>query len=56
MYELVRVGADNLIGEIIRLEGDNATIQVHSWSSAARAGGRPASWCSAPVPTSPTGA
>jgi vacuolar-type H+-ATPase catalytic subunit A/Vma1 len=28
MYELVRVGADNLIGEIIRLEGDNATIQV----------------------------
>ncbi len=28
MYELVRVGPDNLIGEIIRLEGDNATIQV----------------------------
>ena len=28
MYELVRVGADSLIGEIIRLEGDNATIQV----------------------------
>jgi V-type H+-transporting ATPase subunit A len=28
MYELVRVGNDNLIGEIIRLEGDNATIQV----------------------------
>lgn len=28
MYELVRVGADQLIGEIIRLEGDNATIQV----------------------------
>ncbi len=28
MYELVRVGNDKLIGEIIRLEGDNATIQV----------------------------
>lgn len=28
MYELVRVGPDQLIGEIIRLEGDNATIQV----------------------------
>ena len=28
MHELVRVGADNLIGEIIRLEGDTATIQV----------------------------
>ena len=26
MYELVRVGAEELIGEIIRLEGDNATI------------------------------
>lgn len=31
MYELVRVGPDQLIGEIIRLEGDNATIQV--WHS-----------------------
>lgn len=30
MYELVRVGADALIGEIIRLEGDTATIQVGS--------------------------
>ena len=30
MYELIRVGADNLIGEIIRLEGDSATIQVCS--------------------------
>jgi V-type H+-transporting ATPase subunit A len=27
MYELVRVGHDKLIGEIIRLEGDSATIQ-----------------------------
>ncbi|MEW5299014.1 MAG: hypothetical protein WDW36_002069 [Sanguina aurantia] len=29
MYELVRVGPDQLIGEIIRLEGDNATIQCY---------------------------
>ncbi|RVX17649.1 V-type proton ATPase catalytic subunit A [Vitis vinifera] len=29
MYELVRVGYDSLIGEIIRLEGDSATIQVY---------------------------
>lgn len=28
MYELVRVGKLRLIGEIIRLETDNATIQV----------------------------
>lgn len=28
MYELMRVGLDNLIGEIIRLEGNSATIQV----------------------------
>ena len=28
MYELIRVGNDKLIGEIIRLEGDSATIQV----------------------------
>ena len=36
MYELIRVGMDNLIGEIIRLEGDSATIQVcaapHAWT------------------------
>ena len=30
MYELVRVGHDQLVGEIIRLEGGFATIQV-SW-------------------------
>ena len=29
MYELIRVGQDKLIGEIIRLEGSNATIQVN---------------------------
>ena len=28
MYELVRVGYYNLVGEVIRLEGDQATIQV----------------------------
>lgn len=30
MYELVRVGYYELVGEIIRLEGDMATIQVRS--------------------------
>lgn len=30
MYELIRVGNDKLIGEIIRLEGDSATIQVQA--------------------------
>ena len=29
MYELVRVGHMELVGEIIRLEGDMATIQVY---------------------------
>lgn len=29
MYELVRVGYFQLVGEIIRLEGDMATIQVN---------------------------
>ena len=33
MYELIRVGQDNLIGEIIRLEGNSATIQVDKRSS-----------------------
>ena len=28
MYELIRVGAERLIGEIIRLEADTATIQA----------------------------
>lgn len=30
MYELVRVGYFQLVGEIIRLEGDMATIQVYN--------------------------
>lgn len=41
MYELIRVGQDNLIGEIIRLEGNSATIQVQpccSFSSGAAGG------------------
>jgi len=29
MYDVVRVGEENLIGEIIRLNGDNAIIQVY---------------------------
>ena len=29
MYEVVRVGKDSLVGEIIRLEGDTASIQVY---------------------------
>jgi len=33
MYELVRVGYDQLVGEIIRLEGETATIQVYEETS-----------------------
>jgi V-type H+-transporting ATPase subunit A len=33
MYELVRVGHGELVGEIIRLEGDFATIQVYEETS-----------------------
>eukprot|EP01100_Stratorugosa_tubuloviscum_P006407 TRINITY_DN276_c0_g8_i1.p1 TRINITY_DN276_c0_g8~~TRINITY_DN276_c0_g8_i1.p1 ORF type:complete len:624 (-),score=322.85 TRINITY_DN276_c0_g8_i1:222-2093(-) len=33
MYELVRVGYSQLVGEIIRLENDNATIQVYEETS-----------------------
>jgi V/A-type H+-transporting ATPase subunit A len=29
MYDVVRVGADNLIGEIVELHGDRASIQVY---------------------------
>ncbi|KAF2269400.1 V-type ATPase [Lojkania enalia] len=29
MYELVRVGHDNLVGEVIRIDADRATIQVY---------------------------
>ncbi|RMB93947.1 hypothetical protein DUI87_29683 [Hirundo rustica rustica] len=35
MYELVRVGHAELVGEIIRLEGDMATLQVYEETSGA---------------------
>lgn len=38
MYELVRVGYDELVGEIIRLEGDLATIQVYEDTSGVTVG------------------
>jgi V/A-type H+-transporting ATPase subunit A len=33
MYDIVRVGAEGLMGEVIRLEGDSATIQVYEDTS-----------------------
>jgi vacuolar-type H+-ATPase catalytic subunit A/Vma1 len=33
MHEMVEVGKDGLIGEIIRLEGEYATIQVYQNTS-----------------------
>jgi V-type H+-transporting ATPase subunit A len=38
MYELVRVGHIELVGEIIRLEADTATIQVYEETSGLRVG------------------
>jgi len=38
MYELVRVGYSELVGEIIRLEGDFATIQVYEETSGVTVG------------------
>ncbi len=38
MYEMVRVGADKLIGEIIELEGDTATIQVYEETAGMKPG------------------
>ncbi|XP_065579169.1 V-type proton ATPase catalytic subunit A isoform X2 [Artemia franciscana] len=38
MYELVRVGYYELVGEIIRLEGDMATIQVYEETSGVSVG------------------
>lgn len=29
MYELCKVGLDELVGEVIRIEADKATIQVY---------------------------
>jgi V/A-type H+-transporting ATPase subunit A len=33
MYDIVRVGAEGLMGEVIRLEGDTATVQVYEDTS-----------------------
>ncbi|MFQ6136639.1 MAG: ATP synthase subunit A [Candidatus Hydrothermarchaeales archaeon] len=38
MYEVVRVGEGELIGEIIELEGDNATVQVYEETVGIRPG------------------
>uniref|UniRef100_A0A3Q2TUP1 V-type proton ATPase catalytic subunit A n=1 Tax=Gallus gallus TaxID=9031 RepID=A0A3Q2TUP1_CHICK len=38
MYELVRVGHSELVGEIIRLEGDLATVQVYEETSGVSVG------------------
>jgi len=38
MYEMVRVGEDKLIGEIIELEGDTATIQVYEETTGIKPG------------------
>eukprot|EP00002_Diphylleia_rotans_P008339 TRINITY_DN1812_c0_g1_i1.p1 TRINITY_DN1812_c0_g1~~TRINITY_DN1812_c0_g1_i1.p1 ORF type:complete len:596 (-),score=120.18 TRINITY_DN1812_c0_g1_i1:58-1845(-) len=38
MYELVRVGFHKLVGEIIRLEADTATIQVYEETSGLKVG------------------
>jgi V/A-type H+-transporting ATPase subunit A len=38
MYEMVKVGDDKLIGEIIELEGDTATIQVYEETAGLKPG------------------
>jgi len=38
MYELARVGEEKLVGEIIRIEGDKATVQVYEETSGLRPG------------------
>ncbi len=38
MYEMVKVGEDRLIGEIIELEGDTATIQVYEETAGIKPG------------------
>ncbi|REE28402.1 V/A-type H+-transporting ATPase subunit A [Methanothermobacter defluvii] len=38
MYEMVKVGEDKLIGEIIELEGDTATIQVYEETAGIKPG------------------
>lgn len=39
MYELVRVGHDKLVGEVIRIEADKATIQVYEETGELQCGG-----------------
>lgn len=39
MYDVVRVGEEELIGEIIKLENGNATVQVYEDTSGLRPGG-----------------
>ncbi|KAH0497962.1 hypothetical protein TgHK011_005243 [Trichoderma gracile] len=38
MYELVKVGHDNLVGEVIRINGDQATIQVYEETAGVKVG------------------
>ncbi|KAF2754779.1 V-type ATPase [Pseudovirgaria hyperparasitica] len=38
MYELVRVGNDKLVGEVIRLDADKATIQVYEETAGVKVG------------------
>lgn len=38
MYDIVRVGEEGLMGEVIRLEGDTATIQVYEDTSGLKVG------------------
>jgi len=38
MYDVVRVGEQGLMGEVIRLEGDNATVQVYEDTSGLKVG------------------
>ncbi|KXX77217.1 V-type proton ATPase catalytic subunit A [Madurella mycetomatis] len=38
MYELVKVGHDQLVGEVIRINGDQATIQVYEETAGVKVG------------------
>src|SRR6266853_3262140 len=38
MYEVVRVGAQGLSGEIIKIDGENATVQVYEENAGIRPG------------------
>lgn len=40
MYDIVRVGAENLVGEIIRLDGDTAFVQVYEDTAGLKVGER----------------